>query len=84
VKKYAKDYHLYIKAYATDAGGPDQNMAMSIDRAKAVRDYLVTAQGVPAENVYITGYGDGTYATGAASKEIAKAGRRVEVELLTK
>ena len=84
VKKYAKDYHLYIKAYATDAAGPEQNLALSVDRAKAVRDYLVTAQGVPAGNIYITGYGDGTYAVGKVSKEIAKAGRRVEVELLTK
>ena len=84
VKKYAKDYHLYIKAYSTDGGGPEQNMALSIARGTAVRDYLVTAQGVPADNVYIQGYGDGTYAIGEASKEIAKAGRRVEVELLTK
>ena len=84
VKKYAKDYHVYIKSYSTDAAGADQNMALSIDRALSVRDYLVTAQGVPADNVYIAGYGDGTYAAGVASKEIAKAGRRVEVELLTK
>jgi outer membrane protein OmpA-like peptidoglycan-associated protein len=84
VKKYAKDFHLYIKAYATDAGGPEENLALSIARAEAVRDYLVTAQGVPAVNVYIIGMGDGTYAQGPISKEALKAGRRVEVELLTK
>jgi outer membrane protein OmpA-like peptidoglycan-associated protein len=83
VKKYAKDYYLYIKAYSNDAGGPEENLALSIERAATVRDYLVAA-GVPAGNVYIAGYGDGTYAAGAASKEIVKAGRRVEVELLTK
>lgn len=84
VKKYAKDYHLYIKAYSTDAGGPEQNLALSIERAEAVRSYLVNAQGVPSDNVYIEGLGDGTLVSGGASKEIAKAGRRVEVELLTK
>jgi outer membrane protein OmpA-like peptidoglycan-associated protein len=83
VKKYAKSYYVIIKGYSTDTEDPDKNLKLSIDRMLAVRDYLVNSQGVPETNVYTTGYGDGTY-TGVNKEEIAKNGRRVEVELLTK
>ncbi len=84
VKKFAKDYFLFIKGYATDAGSPEENLKLSIERAEAVKDYLFTAQGVSEDNIYIIGYGDGEYADQAARDEIEKSGRRVEVELLTK
>jgi outer membrane protein OmpA-like peptidoglycan-associated protein len=84
VKKYAKEYFVFIKGSANDSGSAEDNLRLSIDRAEAVRDYLVTAQGVPEANIYIIGYGDGEYAGQAEKDGIAKAGKRVEVELLTK
>jgi OmpA-OmpF porin, OOP family len=83
VKKYAKNYYVILKSYATDSEDADDNLKLSVDRAMAIKDYLLT-QGVPEEFIYATGYGDGEY-TGVARKEEAqKNGRRVEVELLTK
>jgi outer membrane protein OmpA-like peptidoglycan-associated protein len=84
VKKYAKDYYLYIKAAANDTGTADENMKLSMDRALAVKDYLVTTRGLNEDNIYIIGYGDGEYADRAVKDKVLKAGKRVEVELLTK
>ena len=84
IKKYARDYFVYIKGTANDNDSAEDNLKLSIDRAQAVKDYLVTAQGVPESNIFIIGYGDGEYADQAEKDEIAKAGKRVEVELLTK
>jgi|GEM_PF-1121135 outer membrane protein OmpA-like peptidoglycan-associated protein len=83
VKKYAKEYYVYVKAYSTDGGGADGNMKLSITRAEAVRDYLVAA-GVAEANIYAAGYGDCTYVGSLTKDELAKEGKRVEVELLTK
>ena len=83
VKKYAKEYYLYIKGYSTDGGGAEAEIKLSIARAEAVRDYLVEA-GVPESNIYVAGYGDCTYGGSLSKAELAKAGKRVEVELLTK
>jgi outer membrane protein OmpA-like peptidoglycan-associated protein len=85
VKKYAKVYYLFIKSYAVDNGKDHEaNIRLSIDRAQAVKEYLTTVQGVPDTNIYIIGYGDGEYAEPSIKEGMAKAGRRVEVELLAK
>jgi len=84
VNKYAKNYQLVIKGYATDLGAPAENFMLSIERARAVRDYLVNDMKLDPANVYITGYGDGILLGIVNRDEIIKNGRRVEIELLTK
>jgi outer membrane protein OmpA-like peptidoglycan-associated protein len=83
VKKYAKNYYVILRAYATDSEDPEEDLRLSIDRARVIRDYLIT-QGVPEEHMYLTGFGDGEFAGVARKEEAQKNGRRVEVELLTK
>ena len=83
VKKYAKEYYIYVKGYATDAGGADENMKLSLARVQAVRDYLVSA-GVAEHNIFMEGLGDCSYTGGLSKTELAKEGKRVEVDLLTK
>jgi outer membrane protein OmpA-like peptidoglycan-associated protein len=83
VKKYAKEYYIYVKAYATDAGGADENMNLSLERVQAVQNYLVSA-GVPEQYIFMEGYGDCSYTGGLSKTELAKEGKRAEVELLTK
>jgi outer membrane protein OmpA-like peptidoglycan-associated protein/flagellar hook assembly protein FlgD len=83
VKKYAKNYYVIIKGYATDSGDEDGNIKLSVDRVMAIEEYLA-GQGVPEEFIYDNGYGDGEYAGVARKEEATKNGRRVEVELLTK
>jgi len=84
VKKYAKNYLLIIRGYATDSGSAGRNLRLSMDRVKAVKNYLVTGQNVPADNIYTIAYGDGEYIPAGTRQEIEKNGRRVEVELITK
>lgn len=83
VKKYAKNYYVVIKGYATDSGDPDDNISLSVNRITAIKEYLLT-QGVPEEHMYLTGYGDGGYSGVTVKDNAAKNGRRVEVDLLTK
>ncbi len=84
IKKYAKNYYVFIRGYANDYDDPEKNIMLSIDRVLAVRDYFVTGQKIPEKNIYVMGAGDGEYID-TTSKEEAKAkGARVEVELLTK
>ncbi|MCE5300572.1 MAG: OmpA family protein [Spirochaetia bacterium] len=85
IKKYARDYFVYIKSYSTDDANPEKNVQLSVSRAAAVMDYLVNSQGVPAKNIYCIGYGDGEYVLGTEIKqEMPKTGGRVEVDLLTR
>ncbi len=84
VKKYAKNYYLFVKAYASDYKGHEENLELSIKRALAVKEYLSGAQKVPAVNIYVTGYGDGGYFGVSAKEAVKKSGQRAEVELMTK
>jgi len=85
LKKYAKNYLLFIKGYATDyAGDPERNLKLSLDRIIAVKNYLVSSQDIPEENIYINAYGDGEYFDFVSKEEIQKSLRRVELELITK
>jgi outer membrane protein OmpA-like peptidoglycan-associated protein len=83
VKQYAQGYNIFIKGFSTDSNDPDRNLKMSIDRARQVADYLSEGKGIPAENIYIVGYGDGEYADVSIKESAPAKGNRVEVELLT-
>ncbi|MBP7791561.1 MAG: OmpA family protein [Candidatus Goldbacteria bacterium] len=84
VSKYAKNYFLILKGYASDFEEPEKNLELSIKRVKAVYDYLTTVRKINPENIYLTSYGDGNLIEGVSRETIQKAGKRVEVELLTK
>ncbi len=85
LKKYAKNYLLFIKGYATDfEGNSDKNLELSQQRVLAVKYYMVKYEDIPEENIYINAYGDGKYFDSISKEEIAKSGRRVELELITK
>ncbi len=84
VAKYAKNYFLILKGYANDMDDAEKNLQLSINRAKAVYDYLINIKKLNPENIYLTGYGDGNIIEGVSKDIIQKSGKRVEVELLTK
>jgi len=83
VKQYAQGYNIFIKGFSTDSNDPDRNLKMSIDRARQVADYLSEGKGIPQENIFIVGYGDGEYADVSVKESAPAKGNRVEVELLT-
>lgn len=84
IERYAKDYNLLIKGYAADTTSGEDNLKLSLERAKAVKDYLVKEKGIPSANVYVTGYGDGEFSEDVTREYVEKNARRVEVELVTK
>jgi outer membrane protein OmpA-like peptidoglycan-associated protein len=72
-----------IDGYADPAGSTASNQALSQDRAREVKKYLVD-RGVPTERIETTGKGEtqGGDAADQPSAEMAKA-RRVELVVLT-
>ncbi len=83
VKQYAKGYYVFVRGFSTDSSDPEKNLKLSTDRARQVADYLSDGQGIPSENIYIVGYGDGEFADVAIKESAPAKGSRVEVELLT-
>ncbi len=85
LKKYAKNYMLFIKGYSNDfEGEPEKNLALSIERVLAVKDYMIKTADISEEKIYINAYGDGEYFDTISKETITKNGRRVELELITK
>jgi outer membrane protein OmpA-like peptidoglycan-associated protein len=72
------DLNVQVEGYTDNVGGKAYNQKLSEERAGAVRDYLVT-QGVSAQNVTSTGYGEANpVADNAAAAGRAK-NRRVQL-----
>lgn len=67
---------ILITGYTDRSGDPALNLALSEQRARAVRDYLL-ARGIPAERLMVNYYGD-SRSLGRDPSE-----RRVEIEWLT-
>ncbi|WP_415867957.1 OmpA family protein [Burkholderia ubonensis] len=67
----------------TDAvGKPDRNLKLSVDRAAAVRDWLVDASGIAPTRFAIQGYGDTRPVADNATPEGRARNRRVEITLV--
>lgn len=80
-REMLKDRHakFIINGHASIEGAADYNMSLSIDRANAVRIYLVNS-GIPAENLTTKGYG-ATQPTASNDTEAGRAlNRRVEIK----
>ncbi|VWD12019.1 OmpA/MotB domain-containing protein [Burkholderia contaminans] len=71
-----------VAGYADDQGRPDRNLKLSIDRASAVRDWLVEASGIPPTQFAIQGYGDTRPVADNATPEGRAKNRRVEITLV--
>lgn len=71
-----------VAGYADDRGRPDRNLKLSIDRATAVRDWLVDASGMPTTRFAIQGYGDTRPVADNATPEGRARNRRVEITLV--
>ena len=69
-----------INGHASIEGTPEYNMSLSVDRANAVKIYLVNS-GIPAENLTTKGFGS-TQPSGSNETESGRAlNRRVEIRL---
>lgn len=71
-----------IAGYTDDQGRSDHNLKLSIDRAAAVRDWLVDASGIPPTQFAIQGYGDTRPVADNATQEGRAKNRRVEITLV--
>lgn len=71
---------IIVTGHTDSMGHPVYNEKLSQKRAKVVRDYLVS-QGVAAERIEITGYGDARPVASNDTLAGRKSNRRFEIEL---
>ncbi|HIC7207789.1 OmpA family protein [Burkholderia stabilis] len=71
-----------VAGHTDNQGRPDLNLKLSIDRAAAVRDWLVDASGMPTTQFAIQGYGDTRPVADNATPEGRARNRRVEITLV--
>uniref|UniRef100_UPI003F526B15 OmpA family protein n=1 Tax=Burkholderia semiarida TaxID=2843303 RepID=UPI003F526B15 len=76
------DKRVLVAGYTDDRGRPDRNLKLSIDRASAVRDWLVDASGIPPTQFAIQGYGDTRPVADNATPQGRAKNRRVEITLV--
>ncbi|PAJ78957.1 OmpA family protein [Burkholderia ubonensis] len=73
---------ILVAGHTDDVGKPDRNLKLSVDRAAAVRDWLVDASGIPTTQFAIQGYGDTRPVADNATPEDRARNRRVEITLV--
>ncbi len=73
------DLKLTIEGHTDNVGKPEANLALSEQRAAAVKAYLVASEGIDAERLATTGLGDTKPATPNATPEGRQQNRRVEL-----
>lgn len=82
ILKNNADCQVDIQGYASSDGSDEVNQVLSENRAKAVKNYLVSTCGVPSSQIKnATGFGETNLVTNADGTENVKASRRVEVYL---
>lgn len=74
------ELRLIIRGHTDDTGNPSSNLELSVDRANAVKDYLVR-QGVEANRIAAFGYGDTRPVASNDTEEGREQNRRVELDL---
>ncbi len=77
----SEGYRLFIDGHTDDIGTDEYNQALSVRRAKAVRDYLVKA-GIPPEVITIHGFGKKQPLVKAKTREARAKNRRVEIGIV--
>ncbi|KVM89767.1 OmpA family protein [Burkholderia stagnalis] len=73
---------ILVAGHTDVVGKPDHNLTLSIDRAAAVRDWLVDASGIPPTQFAIQGYGDTRPVADNATPDGRARNRRVEITLV--
>jgi outer membrane protein OmpA-like peptidoglycan-associated protein len=70
---------LAIEGYTDNVGGAAKNQALSEKRAEAVKTYLVSNSGVPAERLTAKGFGSSKPAASNDTEAGRQKNRRVEL-----
>jgi OOP family OmpA-OmpF porin len=73
--------HVTITGYTDNVGGTGDNAALSLQRAEAVRDYLITLGGDP-KKFQVSGAGEAKPVADNSTEEGRAKNRRVEVEVI--
>ena len=77
----AKGYSIYVYGHTDDVGTESYNLNLSERRARAVRDYLVSA-GVSPDIISTRGYGKSSPRVAGTTDEARAKNRRVEVGII--
>lgn len=56
--KYFSDATITVEGFTDPAGSASYNMALGMQRAEAVRDYLSSSAGLTADNIKVVSYGE--------------------------
>ncbi|MDW3194065.1 MAG: OmpA family protein [Cytophagales bacterium] len=75
------DFKLKISGHTDSFGAEDFNLALSKDRAKVIRDYIVLFAGIQPDRVEHDGYGSSQPIVEENSEEDQALNRRVEFEI---
>lgn len=74
------DLRLIIRGHTDNTGNPNNNLELSVNRANAVKDYLVQ-QGVEVGRIAAFGYGETRPIASNDTEEGRETNRRVELDL---
>ena len=74
---------LRIEGHADASGPHEKNMELSVKRAEAVKQYLISS-GIQATRLEVTGYGDSRPIANNATEEGRRFNRRIEFVILSK
>lgn len=77
------DIKIEISGHTDNVGSDRYNMGLSLDRAAAVRDYLIS-KGIPADRLIIQGYGESQPVASNDTDEGRFQNRRVELNQISK
>lgn len=78
----APDIRILVAGHTDNVGNAHRNLALSIARAQAVRDWLIEVSGIPATQFAIQGYGDTRPIASNGTPEGRARNRRVEITLV--
>jgi OOP family OmpA-OmpF porin len=69
-----------IKGHTDSDGSEAHNLTLSVNRAQAVKEYLVANAGIKADRIEVAGYGEALPLVPNTSADNKQVNRRVEVE----
>jgi outer membrane protein OmpA-like peptidoglycan-associated protein len=75
-----EELRLIVRGHTDNTGNPSANLELSVNRANAVKDYLVQ-QGVQANRIAAFGYGETRPIASNETQEGREKNRRVELDL---
>lgn len=70
-----------INGHSSAEGSPEHNMSLSVDRANAVKSYLVNA-GLSADSFTVAGFGEKQPVASNATEQGKALNRRVEIKVI--